>query len=178
MCKMKNEYRLSADGNCYRIYFLDGSFFVIDADDFQAVSQYTWFAGKRGYPVAHTSRSSREGHRTFSLHRYLLSPGADRDVDHISGDKMDNRRSNLRIFTHQQNMFNQKMRSSNTSGYYGVSRMNRTGKYEAYIHIDGKKKYLGTYPTAETAASVRDRAAAELFGAFARLNENLGGVAT
>ena len=44
--KMKNEYRATSNGNCYRIYFLDGSFFIIDATDFPAVSEFTWALGK------------------------------------------------------------------------------------------------------------------------------------
>ena len=171
---MRNIYRLSDDGNCYEIYFLDGSFFLIDAADLPAVSRYTWCSGKRGYPIAHTSRRNNEGHKTIALHRYLLKPGPGYDIDHISGDKLDNRRANLRICTHQQNMFNQKMRRTNTSGFYGVSQVKNTGRYEAYIHYDGEKKHLGTYKTAEEAASVRDKAAVRFFGAFARLNKNLG----
>ena len=170
--KMKNEYRATSNGNCYRIYFLDGSFFIIDATDFPAVSEFTWALGKRGYPVAHTSRRAEGGHRTFPLHRFLMNPEDGYDVDHISGNKLDNRRVNLRVCSHQENMFNQKMRCTNSTGYYGVSRMKSTGRYEAYIHCDGKKKYLGTYLTAEEAASARDQAAARLFGTFARLNGN------
>ena len=168
--KMKNEYEFTDCGNCCRIYFLDGSFFTIDADDLPAVSKYTWALGKRGYPVAHTSRRSEKGHKTFSLHRFLMDPEEGYDVDHVSGDKLDNRRENLRVCSHQENMFNQKLRCTNTTGYYGVSRSKTTGRYEAYIHRDGKKKYLGTYLTAEEAADARDAAAGEMFGAFARLN--------
>lgn len=170
---MRNAYKLSEDGTSYKIYFLDGSFFMIDANDFPEVSKFSWSAGKRGYPIMHTSRKSEGGHKTMPLHRLLLTPDAGFDVDHISGDKMDNRRSNLRVCTHQQNMFNQKLRNTNTSGYYGVSRVKSTGLYEAYVHLGGKKHYLGTYPTAEEAASVRDKAVEKLFGEFARLNKNL-----
>ena len=174
--KMKNKYCVTSDGNCYRIYFLNGSFFIIDASDFPAVSEFSWSLGKRGYPVAHTSRRAESGHRTFPLHRFLMNPEDGYDVDHVSGDKLDNRRANLRVCSHQQNMFNQKMRSTNSTGYYGVSKMKSTGRYEAYIHFDGKKKYLGTYMTAEEAASARDKAATRLFGVYARLNNGAGAV--
>jgi len=101
-----------------------------------------------------------------------MRPDEGSDVDHISGDKLDNRRGNLRICSHQQNMFNQKMRCTNSSGYYGVSRSSKTGKFEAYLHIDGRKKYLGTYDSAEQAAVARDAAAVRFFGDYARLNKN------
>ena len=119
---MKNEYEFTDCGNCCRIYFLDGSFFTIDADDFPAVSKYTWALGKRGYPVAHTSRRSEKGHKTFSLHRFLMDPEEGYDVDHVSGDKLDNRRENLRVCSHQENMFNQKLRCTNTSTTTSVTK--------------------------------------------------------
>lgn len=170
---MKNKYEFSEDGSHCRIYFRDGSFFVIDEEDFKEVSRYSWALGKRGYPIAHTSRRDPNGYKTFSLHRLIMNPGDTEDVDHISGDKLDNRKSNLRICSHQENMFNQKLRETNTTGYYGVSKMKSCGKYEAYIHIDGRKKYLGLFETAEGAALARDSAAIRLFGDFARLNRDL-----
>jgi hypothetical protein len=167
---MRNKYEFSDDQKSCRIFFYDGSFFVIDSSDFSAVSAHTWWKGKRGYPVMKTSRKSPDGHKTIALHRFLLNPPTGFDVDHISNDKLDNRRCNLRVCTHQQNMFNQKKRCTNTSGYYGVSLLKSCGRYEAYINISGKKKYLGLYKTAEEAAEVRDREARRLYGKYAKLN--------
>ena len=167
---MRNDYRFSEDGKSCMIFFIDGSSFIIDRSDFEAVSGHTWSKSKRGYPVMKTSRSSPEGQKTITLHRFLMQPPPNYDVDHISGDKMDNRRCNLRICSHQQNMYNQKMRNTNTSGYYGVSLIKSVGRYEAYIHHCGKKIYLGIFPTAEDAACARDRAAYRLFGKYAKLN--------
>lgn len=167
---MKNQYELSDNGKYYRIYFIDKSFFLIDSDDFKLVSVYTWSKGKRGYPIAHKSRKSEDGNKTFTLHRYLYDFPIHCDIDHIDGNKMDNRRFNLRICSHQQNTFNQKLRKTNTSGYYGVSKHKSANLYEAYIHYNGKKKYLGLYSTAEEAAVVRDNEAIRLFGEYAKLN--------
>lgn len=167
---MKNDFNISDDGKYYIIHFRNGGSFLVDASDFPLVSEHTWFKGKRGYPVMKTSRKSAGGMKTITLHRFLLKPNDGFDVDHISGNKMDNRRSNLRICTHQQNMFNQKIRNTNTSGYYGVSCMKSCGRYEAYIHHNGKKIYLGLYATAEEAAKVRDKEALRLFGKYAQLN--------
>ncbi len=167
---MKNFYELSEDGSYYRIFFKDGAFFLIDAGDFDFVSERTWFHGKRGYPVSHTSRKSPEGQKTEPLHKYLLRPDDGFDVDHISGNKLDNRRRNLRVCSHQQNMFNQKLRETNTTGYRGVSYSKNAGKYEAYISRDGRKIHLGLFVSAEEAAEVRDNAAVRLFGEYAGLN--------
>lgn len=167
---MKNRYEKSADGKKVYIFFNDGSNFVIDADDFETVSEFTWFKGKRGYPVAHTSRKSLEGYKTFTLHRLIFGFPSNYDIDHINGNKMDNRRDNLRGCNHQQNMFNQNKRSTNTSGFLGVSLMKNCGKFEAYIHPNGKKIQLGLFISAEEAAVARDKAAVQYFGSYARLN--------
>ena len=92
---MKNRYSFSEDGKTCSIYFINGEHFVIDACDFNLVSQFTWWLGKRGYPVAKTSRKSKEGHKSITVHSLLLRPVPGFDVDHISGDKMDQRRVTL-----------------------------------------------------------------------------------
>ena len=98
---MRNSFEYSSDRQSLRIFFRNGSFFLIDAEDFPAVSQRTWSLGKRGYPVSHTSRKMPGGARTEPLHRYLMKPEPGYEVDHISGNKLDNRRKNLRICSHQ-----------------------------------------------------------------------------
>lgn len=167
---IKNRYEFSDDGQTCRIYFNSEEYFLIDAADLEYVSARTWFYGKRGYPVSHTSRKSLYGHKTEPLHKYLLHPPQGVDIDHISGDKLDNRKSNLRFCSHQQNMFNQKRRSTNSTGYSGVSYSKNAGKYEAYINRDGRKIHLGLFMSAEEAAIVRNNAAQKLYGEYARLN--------
>ena len=98
------------------------------------------------------------------LHRLLFPEAAEYEIDHINGDKLDNRRQNLRLCTHQQNAFNQKRRRTNTSGCY-----------EAYIHHHGRKHHLGLFPDALLAARMRDCVARLLFGEYARLNFPKGG---
>ena len=67
-------------------------------------------------------------------------------------------------------MFNQRLRSNNTSGYIGVSLMKNVGQYEAYLHFNGKKIYLGLHDDPVDAAIARDRAAKKYFGEYASLN--------
>ena len=105
----------------------------------------------------------------------MLYPGIKDEIDHINGDKLDNRRRNLRLCTHQQNAFNQKRRRTNTSGYIGVSYARGRGCFEAYIHHHGRKHHLGVFPDALLAARTRDCVARLLFGEYARLNFQKGG---
>ena len=99
----------------YVASFASGGDFLFDEIDLPLIRAHTWHLGKRGYPATHI------GGRTVVLHRLLFPDVQEYEIDHINGDKLDNRRRNLRLCTHQQNAFNQKRRRTNTSGYIGVS---------------------------------------------------------
>ena len=89
------------------------------------------------------------------------------DIDHINGNRSDNRWGNLRPCTHQQNMFNMKTRVDSISGFKGVTRK-RNG-WQARIMINGKPKFLGVFDTPEQAAKVYEGHAKKLHGEFAYL---------
>lgn len=83
-------------------------------------------------------------------------------IDHINGDKADNRMSNLREAWHDENCQNQrKAHSHNKAGILGVS-LRADGKYSAEIMVDGKRRYLGRYATAKDAESAYLKAKQEL----------------
>ena len=89
-------------------------------------------------------------------------------VDHINGDKTDNRLCNLREATNTQNCGNMRLRRDNVSGFKGVSYRKRGGRYMARIVIDRKTIYLGTFLTAQEAHAAYLMAAKEHFKEFAR----------
>lgn len=104
---------------------------------------------------------------------WLLSYGCwpDEQVDHINGDRADDRLSNLRECTQSQNMANCRRAKNNTTGFKGVSYVaSQTGsnKYKATIKVDNESIFLGWYPDAKSAAAARNGAAALLHGRFAR----------
>lgn len=152
----------------YVASFASGDF-LFDEIDLPLIRAHTWHLGKRGYPATHI------GGRTVVLHRLLCPEAQEYEIDHINCDKLDNRRRNLRLCTHQQNAFNQKRRRTNTSGYIGVSYARGRGCFEAYIHHHGRKHHLGLFPDALLAARTRDCVARLLFGEYARLNFPKGG---
>jgi hypothetical protein len=90
-------------------------------------------------------------------------------VDHINGDPLDNRKSNLRLATQADNSRNSVQRGSN-SGFKGVSYVAKRGLYFASIKHNGRTIGLGRHRTAEDAARAYDAAARRLQGQFARLN--------
>lgn len=92
------------------------------------------------------------------------------EIDHINGDKTDNRLDNLRLADRSQNCRNAGIRKDNTSGFKGVTFRRSTGKWISQIAADGRRIHIGVFHSAVDAAKAYDARAAELFGPFARLN--------
>lgn len=112
------------------------------------------------------------GRRYYLAHRvaWLLVHGdwPKGHLDHINGDRADNRMANLREATHAENLHNRGRNKNNTSGYKGVSLHRSTGKWDARIMVNRKQVYLGIYETQEDAHAAYTSAAAKLHGTFAR----------
>lgn len=107
--------------------------------------------------------------RHYQAHRlaFIWMTGEVPDfVDHKDKDKTNNRWTNLRPATRQENMFNRSKFKSNKSGFKGVSFYAKTKRWKAQIQKGGVKIHLGYYATAEQASEVYQRNAIELFGDF------------
>jgi hypothetical protein len=91
-------------------------------------------------------------------------------IDHINGNKSDNRVSNLREASRSQNQHNQPMYKNNSTGYKGVSFCKTTGKWKATIGKSTNRFYLGVFNSPQEAAHAYNKAAIELHGEFAVLN--------
>jgi hypothetical protein len=91
-------------------------------------------------------------------------------IDHIDTDHFNNKPNNLRdAISISNNNANRKIHKNNTTGIKGVTRAGKKKqKFEAGIHFQGKRIYLGVFETIEEAAEVRQKKALELFGKFAR----------
>lgn len=143
------------------------------------LNTFNWYCSSMGYACRDTTKHPRQ---CILMHRVILERMLNRrlnkneEVDHINGNPLDNRRCNLRVATHSQNLKNQNLRKTNTSGYMGVSysksvfHLTRAKRWQAYIKINGRRKTIGWYATAEEAAHARDNLARVVFGEFARLN--------
>lgn len=139
--------------------------FFFDFADLSLVSQYNWHIDAQGYPKSNG----------MHLHRLLMNPPDGMVVDHIDGDKLNNRRNNLRICKHSENLRNASISSSNTSGFKGVCFDKSRNKWSANITVNGKHHYLGRYDTPEEAAEEYDKAASIFYGKYARTNEMIRG---
>ena len=156
--KKTNKYE--EDGAVTRIHLTNGSVVLVDTEDVPKISMYQWSIA-RGYAVATINN------KTTSMHRLIMDAKDGFVVDHINHNELDNRKSNLRVCTQSNNAMNRKKASNNTSGYIGVVFKKDCGKWEAFIRVDKKRKYLGLFETPELAHEARKEAEEKYFGEFA-----------
>jgi len=123
---------------------------------------------RNGYVYFNTDEN---GHRQrHYLHRWVMRAPAGLDVDHINGDRQDNRKKNLRLCSRSQNMQKAKKRSGTKSRFRGLSWDRTRQKWMVTIQADAKLTYIGRFDDEEEAARAYDAAAKRLHGEFANLN--------
>jgi hypothetical protein len=157
---------------------------IIDDVD-RELSEVSWFAQANKGGLWYAGHGGGKGRKTLLMHREILSRSLGRPLqfiekcDHINGNGLDNRRSNLRIATCAQNLRNQRRRTSSSSQYKGVSwkywngkpgKVYSKGKWRAQIMIGGKRKGLGVFSDEISAAKAYDIAAIKEYGIYARTN--------
>jgi hypothetical protein len=120
--------------------------------------------GKQPYLYIAVHHTQYFAHRLVWL--YVHGDPVPNVIDHIDGNPLNNRFSNLRACSKAQNCANQRLRDSNTTGVRGVVR--RNGRFQAQIMVNFKTHYLGRFDTLEEAAKARYDAAIRLYGAFAK----------
>ena len=150
-----------------------GRLCFVDEEDFERVSQFKWYCdtgyAARGAYDKQTGKQRKQ--RKQKLHRFIIGEIPEgHEVDHRDGEKLNNRRHNLRICTHAQNVRNKSLHKNNTSGHKGVSFFKPTGQWLVHIGVNGKSKHIGLFDKIEDAARAYAKAASEHYGDFAKLN--------
>lgn len=140
----------------------------IDKQDLDLFNSYIWHIEKRKSGIEYLG--TRILDKIVLFHWILIDKQTGMEIDHINGNGLDNRRENLRICTHKQNMYNKKLYKNNKSGYKGVYMQTGRNKFSVQIRVNGKKIRLGNFKNKEDAAIMYDKSAKLYFGEYARLN--------
>jgi hypothetical protein len=150
-----------------------GESVVFDVEDLSVFLKYNWHFHHQGYAF---TRIRRNGVRhVLWLHRLINKTPTGLQTDHINGDRLDNRKCNLRTVTGAENQRNRLKNKRSSSSFKGVSWIKRFRKWKAQIRVTTNnqsiKKFLGYYPTETLAAQAYNSAALKYFGAFAKTNQ-------
>jgi hypothetical protein len=149
------------------ILLTKGKVALVDDEDFEELSKHKWYCSDRDYAARHGAGHNR---RHIYMHREIMHTPPGMVTDHINHNKLDNRKSNLRVCTDLQNARNSTYRPNNTSGFKGVSLRKKYGTWSADIKINYFHKFLGYFSSPEEAAHAYDNAAKEIYGEFAKTN--------
>lgn len=142
---------------------------IIDSADVPLVAGVNWTANRHasgGLVYATRNIKSRGTWSKVIMHRLIMNAPPDMHVDHCDGDSLNCRRSNMRIVTVRENNINRGIRVTNKCGLKGVCR--KGNRFIAAISLDGVKRFLGAFATAEEAYAVYCNAGKALHGEFWR----------
>ena len=163
-----------------KIKLTQGKEALVDDEDCEMLMEHKWCAQQKGndnfYVVRNSPRDSNGKQKTIYMHRVITNVPKGKQVDHINGNTLDNRRENLRTCTRSQNQMNRGRTKNNKSGYKGIYYAKdkpRFKPWQAQIKHNKKTIYLGYYKTKEEAALAYNKKAIELFGEYAKLNNVL-----
>lgn len=138
--------------------------FYFSLDDYDLIKDYCWCKTPSGYLIAYDAQLQKN----IFIHRLILGAQEPFFVDHINHNKMDNRRSNLRLCTRQENANNSTLSAANTSGVTGVYYIEDKNSWMAYIQSDKyTTKYVYRGSSKEGAIVARLKAELEYYGEFA-----------
>lgn len=134
----------------YFIYLTKNQKTLVDKEDYDYLNQFHWqaIAGrtkKEFYAIRNNGYASNGTRLKVRLHRELMNAPDGYEVDHINGDTLDNRKSNLRICSHAENVRNQKSRGGK-SIYRGVTK-HINGYWRSRITVNYRRIHLGLFKT-------------------------------
>jgi hypothetical protein len=145
-----------------------GLYTKIDDEDYFTLSQVGWALNNFGYAIHHTTSNGKS--KSYLMHRVIMKAPKDKVVDHINGDKLDNRKDNLRLCTQSENRQNSRRQANK---YKGVRFSPNYPKAPWHVRIKGtshREEYIGQFESEIHAAVCYDLWAVDMYGEFAKTN--------
>lgn len=143
-----------------RIPLTQGKFAIVDDKDYPSLSKHKWYARRVGV-LFYAGRGEKRNGKRFNvhMHREIMKTPANLDTDHLNGNGLDNRRKNLRVCSHADNMNNRpRLNRNNTSGHAGVVWDKRSKKWVAQMKRNYRMVFLGSFSRKSDAIKVRNKA--------------------
>lgn len=147
------------------IKLTNGAEVMVDDDDFDRLADFKWIHAGRGYAIR-SKMTNRVVTREY-MHRVIAGASKGQTVDHVNGNTADNRKQNLRICSHGENLQNRKVGKKHLKGIW---KMPCGIRWRAMITAGKRRHYLGVFDSELDAAKAYNEAAVRLHGQFARLN--------
>lgn len=153
----------------YCVIIISGKRVLYPFDKKDLVLSYNWWIEKSGYPISHIKSLIREKRTSLRLHTLIMGKRDGSCVDHMNGNKLDNRMENLRFVTQLQNCRN---RIS-----LGISFNKIQDSWEAYVNLNKKKKHIGWFKNRNHALKARKNAVRKYYGddVFFNINKPMAG---
>ena len=163
---------ITGDSIMKRIPLTQGKFAIVDDEDYDWLNQWKWCVQKnhRRYYAMRGLYEDGIKIKTLRMHRVILKPIKGFETDHINHNGLDNRKSNLRLCSHQQNMQNQRGNQNTSSRFKGVTFEKNISKWRGQLRHNSKTYHLGCFDIEIDAAIAYDKKAQEVFGEYACLN--------
>lgn len=157
------------------IQLTQGKVALVDDEDYDFLMKFKWaasdYSGKFYVKGWNKGGLIKGMGNNIRMHRVIMNvTDSSIFIDHINGNPLDNRKSNLRVCTHLENSRNLVKKKNCSSQYKGVSWHKKYNKWQASIRIDGILLNLGRHQSEMDAAIAYDAKARELFGEFASPN--------
>ena len=147
-------------------HYLDGQLIRISLIGKKAkIGEIAGHVGKRGYKYLSVYKRKYYVHRVIWLMHYGTFPKA---IDHIDGNRLNNRIENLRECSNSENLCNSKIKSNNTSGFKGIHWFKPKQKWRARLSLNKKEYHVGYFDEKEDAINAILEARLKIHKEFAR----------
>ena len=159
-----------------KIPLTKGYFSIVDEEDYYIIIKHKWCVGLFGVDTKciYALRRGRKGEsKTVYMHRQIMNASKDCEIDHINGNGLDNRKCNLRVVSHSQNMYNKRKKMNTSSKFKGVSFDKKSRMWDCRIHENGKQIFLGRFKFEKDAAIIYNQAAKLIAGEYCNSNKGV-----